>query len=186
MSIYRRIVVTNTAVAHPRDLDGRSLVRELTHRINKNNLGSARAKSGRVRKRTVGWILRRHRRLGRGKREEPGSDCGSRPANALYHGDHPDDSAAKLSPAVFGVCGCAPRLIGVVMALLPSGAPLGFVAILGVLALIGILIRNSVILIAARLAGTASRSWNHIAPPAVRDRPRKYCPQAVLELAQHM
>jgi len=31
--------------------------------------------------------------------------------------------------------------------LLPSGAPLGFVAILGVLALIGILIRNSVILI---------------------------------------
>ena len=38
-------------------------------------------------------------------------------------------------------------MIGVVMALLPSGAPLGFVAILGVLALIGILIRNSVILI---------------------------------------
>jgi multidrug efflux pump len=35
----------------------------------------------------------------------------------------------------------------VVMALLPSGAPLGFGAILGVLALIGILIRNSVILI---------------------------------------
>jgi multidrug efflux pump subunit AcrB len=38
-------------------------------------------------------------------------------------------------------------LIGVVLALLPSGAPLGFVAILGVLALVGILIRNSVILI---------------------------------------
>ncbi|WP_422371548.1 efflux RND transporter permease subunit [Hoeflea sp.] len=38
-------------------------------------------------------------------------------------------------------------LIGVVAALLPSGAPLGFVAILGVLALIGILIRNSIILI---------------------------------------
>jgi len=37
--------------------------------------------------------------------------------------------------------------VGVVVALLPSGAPLGFVAILGVLALIGILIRNSVILI---------------------------------------
>ena len=34
-----------------------------------------------------------------------------------------------------------------VAALLPSGAPLGFVAILGVLALIGILIRNSVILV---------------------------------------
>lgn len=38
-------------------------------------------------------------------------------------------------------------LIGVVAALLPSRAPMGFVAILGVLALIGILIRNSVILI---------------------------------------
>ncbi|MGA8989895.1 MAG: efflux RND transporter permease subunit, partial [Rhodoplanes sp.] len=35
----------------------------------------------------------------------------------------------------------------VVLALLPSGAPLGFVAILGVMALIGILIRNSVILV---------------------------------------
>jgi multidrug efflux pump len=46
---------------------------------------------------------------------------------------------------VFSVAPLA--LIGVVMALLPSGAPLGFVAILGVLALIGILIRNSVILI---------------------------------------
>ncbi len=38
-------------------------------------------------------------------------------------------------------------LIGVVAALLPSGAPLGFVAILGILALIGIIIRNSVILV---------------------------------------
>lgn len=38
-------------------------------------------------------------------------------------------------------------LIGVVAALLPSGAPLGFVAILGVLALVGILIRNSIILV---------------------------------------
>lgn len=46
---------------------------------------------------------------------------------------------------VFAVAPLA--LIGVVGALLPSRAPLGFVAILGVLALIGILIRNSVILI---------------------------------------
>jgi multidrug efflux pump subunit AcrB len=46
---------------------------------------------------------------------------------------------------VFAVAPLA--LIGVVLALLPSGAPLGFVAILGVLALVGILIRNSVILI---------------------------------------
>ncbi len=38
-------------------------------------------------------------------------------------------------------------LIGVVAALVPSGAPLGFVAILGVLALAGILIRNAIILL---------------------------------------
>jgi multidrug efflux pump subunit AcrB len=38
-------------------------------------------------------------------------------------------------------------LIGIVAALVPSGAPLGFVAILGALALVGILIRNSVILV---------------------------------------
>lgn len=38
-------------------------------------------------------------------------------------------------------------LIGVVIALLSSNSPMGFVAILGILALIGILIRNSVILI---------------------------------------
>ena len=49
---------------------------------------------------------------------------------------------------LFLVVAVAPLgLIGVVAALLPSRAPLGFVAILGVLALIGILIRNSVILI---------------------------------------
>lgn len=48
---------------------------------------------------------------------------------------------------MFVVLAVAPLgLIGVVAALLPSGAPLGFVAILGVLALIGILIRNSIIL----------------------------------------
>nr|WP_202050066.1 efflux RND transporter permease subunit [Microvirga mediterraneensis] len=49
---------------------------------------------------------------------------------------------------LFLVVAVAPLgLIGVVAAMIPSGAPLGFVAILGVLALIGILIRNSVILI---------------------------------------
>jgi multidrug efflux pump subunit AcrB len=49
---------------------------------------------------------------------------------------------------LFLVVAVAPlALIGVVAALLPTGKPLGFVAILGVLALIGILIRNSVILI---------------------------------------
>lgn len=46
---------------------------------------------------------------------------------------------------VFAVAPLA--LIGVVAALLMSNAPMGFVAILGVLALVGILIRNSVILV---------------------------------------
>ncbi|NVD41992.1 efflux RND transporter permease subunit [Ensifer sp. HO-A22] len=46
---------------------------------------------------------------------------------------------------VFSVAPLA--LIGVVVALLASNTPLGFVALLGVLALVGILIRNSVILI---------------------------------------
>lgn len=45
-----------------------------------------------------------------------------------------------LSVAPFG-------LIGVVAALLASGKPLGFVAILGVLALVGMIVRNSVILV---------------------------------------
>ncbi|WP_329610537.1 efflux RND transporter permease subunit [Jiella pelagia] len=50
--------------------------------------------------------------------------------------------------ALFVVLCAAPLgLIGVVAALIPSGAPLGFVAILGVLALVGILIRNSIILV---------------------------------------
>jgi multidrug efflux pump subunit AcrB len=49
---------------------------------------------------------------------------------------------------LFLVLAVAPLgLIGVVAGMLLSGSPLGFVAILGVLALIGILIRNSVILI---------------------------------------
>jgi len=72
--------------------------------------------------------------------------CGSA-ADAVHHGDDPDDPAAELFSAVPGLRRCAARIIGVVAALLPSHSPMGFVAILGILALIGILIRNSVILI---------------------------------------
>jgi multidrug efflux pump subunit AcrB len=72
---------------------------------------------------------------------------GGRAVDAVRHGHDPDDPAPELPTALpRGRCR-ALGLIGVVAALLPSGAPLGFVAILGVLALIGILIRNSVILI---------------------------------------
>ena len=92
-------------------------------------------------------LLGGSRRFSRGEREEPRSDQGSHSADAVCHGHNPDDSIAELQ-RLFLVCAVAPlALVGVVLALLPSGAPLGFVAILGVLALIGILIRNSVILI---------------------------------------
>ena len=51
---------------------------------------------------------------------------------------------------MFVVMAVAPLgLIGVVASLLTAGAPMGFVALLGVLALFGILIRNSIILIQA-------------------------------------
>jgi multidrug efflux pump len=55
-------------------------------------------------------------------------------------------------------------LIGVVAALLFSGAPMGFVAILGVLALIGILIRNSVILVVQieALLKTGMGAWQAV------------------------
>jgi multidrug efflux pump len=50
---------------------------------------------------------------------------------------------------LFLVASVAPLgLIGVVAALSVSGSPMGFVAILGVVALIGIIIRNSAILVA--------------------------------------
>ena len=63
---------------------------------------------------------------------------------------------------VFSVAPLA--LIGVVVALLVSNAPLGFVALLGVLALVGILIRNSVILIVEieELRGAGKSPWTAV------------------------
>lgn len=63
---------------------------------------------------------------------------------------------------VFSVAPLA--LIGVVVALLVSNAPLGFVALLGVLALVGILIRNSVILIVEieELRAKGVSPWNAV------------------------
>ncbi len=66
---------------------------------------------------------------------------------------------------LFLVVAVAPLgLIGVVAALLPSGAPMGFVAILGILALIGILIRNSVILVVEieNLRRTGVAAWDAV------------------------
>ena len=57
-----------------------------------------------------------------------------------------------LSVAPFG-------LIGVVAALLIAGKPLGFVAILGVLALVGMIVRNSVILV-DQIDTEIAHGWN--------------------------
>ncbi|MBA5803891.1 efflux RND transporter permease subunit [Rhizobium changzhiense] len=64
---------------------------------------------------------------------------------------------------VFSVAPLA--LIGVVVALLASNSPLGFVALLGVLALVGILIRNSVILIVQieELRAEGMSAWKAVA-----------------------
>jgi multidrug efflux pump subunit AcrB len=67
---------------------------------------------------------------------------------------------------LFLVVSVAPLgLIGVVAALLVTGQPLGFVAILGVLALIGIIIRNTVILVTQIDAFRADglTPWNAVA-----------------------
>jgi multidrug efflux pump subunit AcrB len=63
---------------------------------------------------------------------------------------------------VFAVAPLA--IIGVVAALLSSHSPMGFVAILGILALIGILIRNSVILIIQieTLLGEGALPWDAV------------------------
>ncbi|MGC9419336.1 MAG: efflux RND transporter permease subunit [Rhodovulum sp.] len=62
------------------------------------------------------------------------------------------------------LCAAPLGLIGVVAALVPSGAPLGFVAILGVLALAGILIRNSIILVSEIevLRGRGIAAWEAV------------------------
>lgn len=68
----------------------------------------------------------------------------------------------RLSLIVFAAAPLG--LIGVVAALLPFGVPMGFVAILGILALIGILIRNSVILVheIQELIGRGHTAWNAV------------------------
>ncbi len=62
-----------------------------------------------------------------------------------------------ISVAPFG-------LIGVVAALLPTNTPMGFVAILGIIALVGMIIRNSVILIdqIETNVATGQDKWNAV------------------------
>jgi len=59
----------------------------------------------------------------------------------------PDGSAAKFQKMFLVISVTPLELIGVVLALLPTGTPMGFVAILGIIAFSGMIIRNSVILV---------------------------------------
>ena len=69
------------------------------------------------------------------------------PVMLLHHAHLSDDAAAELQ-RLFLVLSVVPLgLIGVVAALLVFRQPLGFVAILGILALIGMITKNAVILI---------------------------------------
>src|SRR6516165_2132272 len=95
----------------------------------------------------AGLVYDRGRRYRRGERQGLRS-IADFPDDDLFDADHPDGSAAKRFQKMFLVISVAPLgLIGVVMALLPTGTPMGFVAILGIIALSGMIIRNSVILI---------------------------------------
>lgn len=49
-------------------------------------------------------------------------------------------------------------LPGIVLAMLPGGTPMGFVALLGVIALAGMIIRNAVILI-SEVDSNLAREW---------------------------
>jgi hypothetical protein len=72
------------------------------------------------------------------QRRHTGSDCRNRAGKIVAQNQRKAGRTEQGEQAL---------AIALAPSLLPSGAPLGFVAILGVLALIGILIRNSVILI---------------------------------------
>ena len=95
----------------------------------------------------AGRLSHRDRRLRRGERQGAGvdqcADAGAGDCRARV----PDGSAAELQPRADGGSHRAAGLIGVVMALLLFHMPFGFVAMLGTIAMFGIIMRNSVILV---------------------------------------
>ena len=89
----------------------------------------------------------RHGRLAGREPQVAALGRGGPAADAAADDDHPDDPVAQLQP-LFLVLSVAPLgLIGVVAAMLLSGKPFGFVALLGVVALVGMIVRNSVVLV---------------------------------------
>src|SRR5205814_10208957 len=70
----------------------------------------------------------------------PAFDRRHLPDDDLPDADDPDGPAAKLPKDFSGHQRGAAGLIGVVLALLPTGTPMGFVAILEIIALSGMII----------------------------------------------
>ncbi|STR40063.1 RND efflux transporter [Klebsiella michiganensis] len=87
------------------------------------------------------------RRSGRGvrKRQQLGIEYFTR--HPRHYAVITDASAAALFSYAAGSVHGPVRLAGIVMAMLPGDTPMGFVALLGVIALAGMIIRNAVILI---------------------------------------
>src|SRR5262249_34572932 len=81
---------------------------------------------------------------------------------------------SSFQARVLGLGGAPLGIIGVVAALLLAQAPLGFVAMLGVLALVGMIARNSVILIdeVGRQIEAGQHVWDAVVNAAIhRTRP---------------
>jgi hypothetical protein len=74
-------------------------------------------------------------------------DCGQSAAGDLHHLHAADAAAAQLLACLLVFLTGPLGVAGAAMALLLLGRPLGFVANLGIIALFGMIIRNSVILI---------------------------------------
>ena len=113
-----------------------------------------------------------HRGRRRGGRERQGQRRAVQDLSAHVpgHADHPDGAAARFS-TLFLVFSTAPLgLIGASFSLLAFDAPFGFNALLGLIALAGMIMRNTVILvdqIDADVASGLSR-WDAIIKSTVR------------------
>ena len=89
----------------------------------------------------------RDRRLDRGERQGECRAVRGVPGHGDRDAGDPDDPAAEFLAAGLGVHDRAAGLIGATGALLVSNRPFGFVALLGLIALAGMIMRNTVILV---------------------------------------
>lgn len=84
-------------------------------------------------------------------------DEGRTAAHGLDHGDTPHDPAAEHAAHLIAISVAPLGLVGIVATVIPTPTPLDFVASLGVIALAGMIIRNSVIM-TGRLSHPTARS----------------------------